>query len=246
MKRGFDFFVSALGLTVLSPLFLFVIILVWVQDFRSPFYVAARMRKGSGQFRMIKLRSMVINAASSGVNSTSIADRRITPIGHFIRRFKLDEMMQLWNVLKGDMSLVGPRPQVEIDALMYTEMEKRMLTVRPGITDFASIVFSDEGSILGDSDEPDLKYNQIIRPWKSRLALFYIENRTFLIDVKIIVLTAVAVVSRKYALKGVVSILKQLNADDMLICVSTRQESLRAYPPPGAREIVGSYPMGAN
>jgi lipopolysaccharide/colanic/teichoic acid biosynthesis glycosyltransferase len=185
---------------------------------------------------------MTINADKTGVNSTSANDRRITPVGHFIRRVKLDELMQLWNVLKGDMSLVGPRPQAEVDASLYTDIENRMLTVRPGITDIASIVFSDEGDILFGSDDPDLKYNQIIRPWKSRLALLYIERQSFWLDMKLIFLTIMAIISRDSALKVIVNILHDWNADELLIRMAGRQEPLLAYPPPGATEIVAAYP----
>lgn len=191
---------------------------------------------------MVKLRSMTINADKTGVNSTSANDRRITPVGHFIRRIKLDELMQLWNVLKGDMSLVGPRPQAEVDASLYTVVENRMLTVRPGITDMASIVFSDEGDILFGSDDPDLKYNQIIRPWKSRLALLYIERQSFWLDLKLIFLTIMAIISRDRALKVIVNILHDWEVDELLIRMAGRQEPLLAYPPPGASEVVATYP----
>jgi len=200
------------------------------------------MARGNGQFRMVKLRSMVVNAAKSGVSSTSADDRRITPIGHFIRRFKLDEFMQLWNVLKGDMSLVGPRPQVEIEVSLYTESEMRMLTVKPGITDLASIVFSDEGDILAGSDNPDLKYNHVIRPWKSRLALLYIDHQSLLLDVRIILLTVLAILSRESALAKVVEILTGWGADDLVVRMAGRKEPLMPYPPPGAGLIVSSYP----
>src|SRR5439155_4680609 len=119
------------------------------------------------------------------------------------RAYKIDELIQLWNVLKGDMSLVGPRPQVLSDVRLYTYEENRMLTVRPGITDPASIVFSDEGNILKGSSDPDLLYNQIIRPWKSRLALLYVDKQSFLVDIWLILLTAVAIASRSAALKAI-------------------------------------------
>lgn len=104
---------------------------------------------------MIKLRSMVTGADKSGVDSTSTGDSRITAVGHFIRKFKLDELTQLWNVLIGDMSLVGPRPNIEQETKMYTKVEADLLTVKPGITDFASIIFSDEGAILEKESDPD-------------------------------------------------------------------------------------------
>ncbi|MDP3001475.1 MAG: sugar transferase, partial [Bryobacterales bacterium] len=219
-----------------------VAIAIWLQDFRSPFYVASRMARGGGKFRMVKFRSMVVSADKTGVNSTAGSDRRITPVGRLVRKYKFDELVQLWNVLIGDMSFVGPRPQVLTDAGLYTEAEKRMLTVRPGITDPASIVFSDEGDILKGSADPDLLYNQIIRPWKSRLALLYIEKRTFAVDIWLILLTAVAIVSRPAALGRVVKLLEEWGADPLLVRMAGRQEALMAYPPPGATEVVATYP----
>ena len=145
--------------------------LVYRQDKESPFYMAPRVGRNNTIFKMAKLRSMVSNADKSGVDSTSANDSRITPIGHKIRKYKLDELTQLWNVFIGDMSLVGPRPNVQRDVDLYTKDEKNLLNVRPGITDFSSIVFSDEGDILKDKKDPDLSYNQLIRPWKSRLGL---------------------------------------------------------------------------
>ena len=119
MKRLLDICVSLIGLLALSPVLLPVIFLVWRQDGHSPFYIAPRVGKGERIFRMVKLRSMVINADKSGVDSTSGNDSRITAVGHFIRRYKLDELTELWNVLLGDMSLVGPRPNVPVS---YTHL----------------------------------------------------------------------------------------------------------------------------
>ncbi len=237
-KRAFDILASAIGLIVASPVLIPVIIAVWLQDFHSPFYIATRIGKGGKPFRMVKLRSMVVNADKTGVDSTSAKDPRITPVGRFIRRYKLDELSQLWNVLKGDMSLVGPRPQVPRDVALYTNEEQRLLSVKPGITDIASIVFADEGDILKDSADPDLDYNRLIRPWKSRLGLLYIEHQSFLLDLRLIFLTALAILSRKRALLGVQRILNELGADEMLKRVARREEALRPYPPPGATEVV--------
>ena len=236
MKRVFDFTAALVGLIVVSPLLLAVMIAIWLQDFRSPFYIAPRAARGGGAFSMVKFRSMVVNADKTGVSSTSGDDRRITPVGRFVRAYKIDELIQLWNVLKGDMSLVGPRPQVLTDASMYTEQEKRMLSVQPGITDPASIVFADEGDILHGSADPDLLYNQIIRPWKSRLALLYIDKRGFLMDVWLILLTAAAIVSRRTALKAVQRLLQRWGADPLLLRMARREEPLLPYPPPGATE----------
>jgi len=238
MKRLFDFLFSLFGLLVISPVLLVFVFLVWIQDFHSPFYVAPRVGKNGRLFEMVKLRSMVIGADKSGVNSTAAEDKRITAVGRLIRKFKLDEFTQLWNVLQGEMSLVGPRPQVRKDVELYTEEEKHLLDARPGITDFSSIVFSDEGDILAGVEDPDLLYNQIIRPWKSRLGLFYIANNSFALDIKLIVLTVFAIVSRPKALAGVVFLLRGLGANEQLIQVAGRKQSLLPYPPPGADAVV--------
>ena len=185
---------------------------------------------------MLKLRSMVVNADKTGVDSTGAQDRRITNVGHFIRRYKLDELTQLWNVLIGDMSLVGPRPNVQRETELYTPIEKELLTVKPGITDFASIVFSDEGAILADKPDPDVAYNQLIRPWKSELGIFYIRNHSLLLDLKLILLTVVAIVNRRRALDGVSNLLLELGADVRLVRVATRNDRLVPTPPPGASQ----------
>ena len=153
LKRLLDVIFSLIGLIAASPILLPVMFLVWKQDRHSPFYVAERIGKDFKPFKMVKLRSMIKNADTSGIDSTSVNDMRITPIGHFIRRYKLDELTQLWNVLVGEMTLVGPRPNVKRETDLYTTEEKKLLSVKPGITDFASIVFADEGEILSDPQD---------------------------------------------------------------------------------------------
>ena len=174
MKRVIDFSAAVFGGLLLTPLLVTVAFLVWLQDRRSPFYIAPAVARGGGTFDMVKFRSMVKNADRAGIDSTSANDQRITGIGRFIRRFKIDELPQLWNVAKGDMSLVGPRPNVVREVDLYTAEERHLLDARPGITDLASIVFADEGDILADKADPDIAYNQLIRPGKSRLGLFYV------------------------------------------------------------------------
>jgi lipopolysaccharide/colanic/teichoic acid biosynthesis glycosyltransferase len=240
IKRLFDLVSSFCGLVATSPVLVPAIVAVWLQDRHSPFYVAPRVARGGGIFSMVKLRSMVINADKTGVDSTGAADKRITAVGHLIRRFKLDELTQLWNVFIGDMSLVGPRPNVKRETDLYTSIEKKLLTVKPGITDFSSIVFSDEGDILADKPDPDLAYNQLIRPWKSRLGIFYIEHQSLLLDIRLCFLTALAIVKRETALAGVVSLLKSLGADAELVRIASRTDALVPFPPPGASEIVRS------
>jgi hypothetical protein len=136
------------------------------------------------------------------------------------------------------MSLVGPRPNVKRETDLYTIEEKKLLTVRPGITDFSSIVFSDEGEILKDQEDPDIAYNQLIRPGKSLLGIFYIEKSSIFLDLKLIFLTALAIVSKENALAGLVSLLKNLQANDSLIEIASRKKDLVPMPPPGAKNIV--------
>lgn len=190
---------------------------------------------------MVKLRSMRVDAHKWGVNSTAADDARLTPLGRLIRTYKLDEITQLWNVLKGDMSLVGPRPQVRAEGDLYTAEENRLLATRPGITDPASIVFADLGEILKGSKDPNLLYNQIVRPWKSRLALAYIDHRTFFMDFWLILLTVVAIASRPVALRALGKLLRRWQLDPLVVRMAARQEPLQPYPPPGAAEVVEQY-----
>jgi lipopolysaccharide/colanic/teichoic acid biosynthesis glycosyltransferase len=240
MKRLLDVIGSFFGLLFLSPILLIFMYLVYRQDKHSPFYVAPRVGKDGLMFKMFKLRSMCIDADKSGVDSTSGDDNRITPVGHKIRRYKLDEFVQLWNVLIGDMSLVGPRPNVLADTTLYTDIERDLLTVKPGITDFSSIVFSDEGDILEGKPDPDLSYNQLIRPWKSRLGLIYIQNSSLFMDVKLIYYTGVAIISKQRALNWVVNQLKSLKAAPDVLVIAKRETELYPFPPPGADHIVKS------
>lgn len=241
MIRIFDFLAALIGMILLSPVLLLFMLLVFLQDGKSPFYLAPRVAKGGGTFTMYKLRSMVVNADKKGADSTKADDMRITKVGQIIRKIKLDELTQLINVLKGDMSLVGPRPQVRRDADLYTTEEQRMLSVLPGITDFASIVFSDEGEILRGKEDPDLSYNQLIRPWKSRLALFYIDHRSLSLNLKLIVLTVRTIAfGRSSTLLKVQDLLKSLGASEEMVSVAGRQQELTPFPPPGSDEIVTS------
>jgi lipopolysaccharide/colanic/teichoic acid biosynthesis glycosyltransferase len=176
---------------------------------------------------------MVVDAEKIGASSTSDNDPRITRTGRVLRKYKLDELPQLINVLKGDMSLVGPRPNVEREVALYTEEERKLLNARPGITGLASIVFSDEGDILAGSKDPDLKYNQVIRPWKSRLGLLCVSRRSLFLDIQIIGITAVAILSRAMALRGVQKLLDSLEADEQLRSVARREHPSVPAPSPG-------------
>ena len=238
MKRSIDIFFSFVGLLLVSPVLLIFMYLVYRQDRHTPLYIAPRIGKFETIFKMVKLRSMISGADINGIDSTAINDLRITQIGKIVRKYKLDELTQLWNVLKGDMSLVGPRPNVMSGFALYTEAEKKLLSVRPGITDFSSIIFSDEGEILKGMENPDLAYHQLIRPWKSRLGLIYIENQTNWLDTKIVFYTLVSFISRKSAIKWVAKQLESIGVDPDLIKVARRECKLYPHPPPGMDEIV--------
>jgi len=240
-KRSCDALLAASGLIFLSPLLAVIAVLVYLCDRHNPFYLGQRVGRYGSLFRMVKFRSMRPDAWKTLVNSTAAGDKRITWIGGLLRRSKLDELPQLWNVFAGHMSLVGPRPQVPADASLYTEVERKMLAVRPGITDLASIIFADEGEILSDCVDPDLRYNQVIRPWKSRLALLYVERHSLHLDFQIIRWTLLALLSRKRAIAAVGAELERWGCDPLLRRMAGRREPLLEYPPPGASEVVARY-----
>ncbi len=232
MKRFIDLSSSFLALLIFSPIFVFLIFIIWIQDFKNPIYSAPRMGKNSKKFIMYKLRSMKVNASLSGVESTSSDDKRITKIGKIIRKFKLDEISQLINVFLGSMSLVGPRPNTPKGIENYTKLEKELLSVKPGITDFASIIFSDEGEILKNSKDPDLDYDKLIRPRKSILGIFYLKNSSLIIDFYLCIITLISIFSKKLALKLIEKILNTLNADEEIIKIASRAEKLTPMSPP--------------
>src|SRR6266704_291488 len=193
MKRSFDLILSLLGLIVLAPVFAAAAVAIRIESAGPMFYRGVRAGRYGKAFRIFKFRTMVEGADKIGGPSSSADDPRITRVGNFLRRYKLDELPQLLNVVKGEMSLVGPRPEVLQEVLLYTEEEKRLLEVRPGITDWGSIRFRNEGEILRGSADPHAAYREKIRPEKIRLGLEYVERRSFLTDCKIIVRTLKAI-----------------------------------------------------
>jgi lipopolysaccharide/colanic/teichoic acid biosynthesis glycosyltransferase len=194
MKRLFDLLFSLGAVVLMSPLFIWFAMRIKQEDGGPVFYRGVRTGLRGKTFRIFKFRSMVVHAENLGASSTAAEDPRVTRIGAFMRKYKIDELPQLLNVLIGDMSFVGPRPEVKRFTDMYTEEEKAILTVRPGITDWASIWNSDEGSILAGAEDPDRAYLELIRPIKIKLQLKYIRERTFFADLKIIFLTFWALV----------------------------------------------------
>ena len=189
MIRLCDIVFSAIGLLLLSPLFLIVYILIRCESKGGGFYCQQRVGKDGRMFDLYKFRSMRTGSDKKGLITVGGHDSRITRMGYFIRKYKIDELPQLWNVLKGDMSLVGPRPEVKKYVDLYTEEQRRVLSVRPGITDYASIEYVDENEILGNAKDPDRVYVEEIMPAKIKLNMRYIENRNLNEYFKIIGLT---------------------------------------------------------
>ena len=184
-KSLFDFIISLIALIIFSPLFLILCILI-KKDSEGPiFYRQIRIGKDGKPFRIFKFRTMVNNADKSGVTSTKEDDVRITKMGIFIRKYNLDELAQFINVLKGEMSIIGPRPEIPYYVNMFTEEEKIILSVKPGITDWACIWNPDQGKLLAGSDDPSRDYLEKIRPEKIRLQLKYIDNHSFWVDLRI-------------------------------------------------------------
>lgn len=189
MIRFFDILFSLLGLVVLSPLFVCLYAAVCLESKGGGFYRQKRVGKGGREFTLYKFRSMRVGADRKGLLTVGGKDPRITPTGAFIRKYKLDELPQLFNVLKGDMSLVGPRPEVSRYVAFYTPEQRKVLTVRPGITDYASIEYFNENEILGKAEDPDRAYIEQIMPDKIRYNMKYIENRSVKEYFKVIFLT---------------------------------------------------------
>ena len=188
MKRAFDFIFSFIGLILLSPIFLIISLLIALSSKGGVFYKQTRVGKDNIDFKVYKFRSMIVNADKKGLLSIGKdgRDPRITKIGYILRKYKLDELPQLINVLKGDMSLVGPRPEVRKYVDLYDDKQKEILKVRPGITDIASITFRNENDLLSQNPNPEQYYIQEIMPKKISLSLEYVKTRSLIKDIKLI------------------------------------------------------------
>lgn len=186
LKRIFDFTCSLIGLIILSPFFLIIAIAIKVDSKGPVFFKQKRIGKNGNPFEIYKFRTMVVDAESLGKQITVGEDPRITRVGSFLRKYKLDEFPQLINVLIGDMSLVGPRPEVPRYVEIYNDVQRKVLLVKPGITDYASIEFRNENDILGKSNNPEEEYIKTIMPTKLDLNLKYIDEMSFSHDIKLI------------------------------------------------------------
>ena len=194
MIRFFDFILSLVGLVVLAPIF--IVLAIWIKiDSKGPvFYKQVRVGQNGFDFGLFKFRSMVVDADKKGLITVGGRDPRITRSGYFIRKYKLDELPQLINVLVGDMSLVGPRPEVRKYVDLYTDEQQKVLSVKPGITDYASIEYMDENEILGKSSDPEKTYIEEIMPEKIKYNMKYINNKNLFEYFKIILLTVLKIV----------------------------------------------------
>jgi len=196
LKRFFDIIVSFFGLIIVSPILGVIAILIKISSPGPVFYRGERVGRYGKLFKIYKFRTMKADAEKAGIWSTSVSDPRLTKIGKFLRKYQIDELPQLINVLKGEMSLVGPRPQVSWAVELYNEEEKTLLNLRPGMTDRASLWNFREGEILKGSKDADKDYLEKIHPEKMRLALEYARHHSFWIDLKIILKTIIAVFFR--------------------------------------------------
>lgn len=194
MIRFFDFILSLVGLVLLAPIF--IVLAIWIKiDSKGPvFYKQVRVGQNGIDFGLFKFRSMVVDADKKGLITVGGRDPRITRSGYFIRKYKLDELPQLINVLVGDMSLVGPRPEVRKYVDLYTDEQQKVLSVKPGITDYASIEYMDENEILGKSSDPEKTYIEEIMPEKIKYNMKYIQNKNVSEYFKIIFLTLLKIV----------------------------------------------------
>ncbi|MBS4206756.1 sugar transferase [Bacillus sp. FJAT-50079] len=194
VKRAMDLLFTTIGLIIIAPILLLISILIKI-DSRGPvFFKQVRVGKNERPFKILKFRTMVVDAEKLGKQITVGKDQRITKIGHFLRKSKLDELPQLINVFKGDMSLVGPRPEVPKYTAFYTKEQKKIFNIRPGITDYASIKYRNENEILALSNDPERTYIEEIMNDKLKYNMEYMEKRSILTDIKIILLTIKAII----------------------------------------------------
>lgn len=209
IKRLMDLAIAVPAALFSAPLLGLILAAVWLYDRHNPFYVPRRVGKNGVLFPLFKVRTMVVDADKTGVDTTIRGDPRLLPFAETLRRFKLDELPQFWNVILGHMSLVGPRPNVVREVEKYTDEERRLLTIKPGLTDFSSIVFSDLGERLAGQKDANLAYETMIRPRKAQLGLFYVDNHNAGMDLALIAATAVSLVSRATAVRWIEAILRR-------------------------------------
>jgi lipopolysaccharide/colanic/teichoic acid biosynthesis glycosyltransferase len=195
IKRLFDLMITLPMLLLVSPFFLIIALLIKIGSNGPVFYKQVRVGLNNRDFKIFKFRTMHINADKAGLLTVGGRDPRVTPIGFFLRKYKLDELPQLLNVLLGSMSLVGPRPEVRKYVDLYNAEQQKVLSVKPGITDYASIEYSEENDLLAKSSDPEKTYIEEIMPAKLLLNQKYIAEKSIITDIKIIWMTAIKIIS---------------------------------------------------
>ncbi|MDR3119055.1 MAG: sugar transferase [Mediterranea sp.] len=212
MKRLFDIVFSLLGLIIISPVFIILSLIIVLDSRGGVFFRGVRIGQHGKDFRIFKFRSMVKDAEGKGKWNVGENDNRITRFGHFLRKSKLDELPQLINVLIGDMSFVGPRPELRYYVNMYTNREKKIIEMKPGITDWASVAHFKQFVSFTQSTDPDKEYVERIRPLKLELQLYYYEHKNFRMDIRIIAFTVLKMIFRNLELpKDIQEVITQFN-----------------------------------
>lgn len=186
IKRTFDFLMSMIGILLVSPIFIIISIAISMDSRGGVFYKQERIGRGRKPFKLLKFRSMKTGSDKKGLLTVGSNDSRVTKIGLFIRKYKLDELPQLINIFLGDMSFVGPRPEVKKYVDLYTDEQLKVLEVRPGLTDYASLAYFNENELLSKSTNPEETYIQEVMPAKLRLNFKYLENKGFITDIGLI------------------------------------------------------------
>jgi len=237
-KRFIDAIAASFLLVVFTPLIGICAFIIWLQDGNSPIFCQTRCGKHRTKITIFKLRSMTLSVNDSGIGTTSENDGRITKFGSLIRKLKIDELPQLMNVIYGDLSLVGPRPQTVAEANLYTEVEEEIFNAKPGMTDLASVVFSDLNTIVASAADPNVAYHQLVRPWKSRLALLYVQKSSLKLDICILGLTAICIFSSRFAARLASQLLGVIHAETDLTNFTKRDQPLTPQPPPGSATII--------
>jgi lipopolysaccharide/colanic/teichoic acid biosynthesis glycosyltransferase len=224
--RSVERMAAALLLVAVSPLLLAGMLAIWLEDRGPPLYRAHRLGQGGRPFAMLKLRTMVADADLRGGRLVPEGDPRVTRVGGWLRRWKIDELAQFVNVLRGEMALVGPRPDTLCAADDYAAEDLRLLAVRPGITCFATILFFDEGRALARVADPLAHYHAAIRPLKRGLGIAWLERRSLPGDLAILLLTLTAFAARPLARRGVGAMLRAAGADAELLALCGPQDQL--------------------
>lgn len=196
MKRLLDIIICFIASLLLAPVWIILPLLIVIDSTGNPFYVQKRVGKDNKDFNLLKFRTMYAGTDKKSLLTVGDNDRRITRIGYFLRKYKLDELPQLFNIIKGDMSIVGPRPEVRKYVQLYNEHQRNVLKVRPGLTDYASIEYIAESELLAQSDDPEYTYIQDIMPKKIELNLKYIENQSLRLDFELIIKTLLKIIGK--------------------------------------------------